>query len=66
MMDLEDIKPSEVRERQILYDVTYMWNLKTKHTNECNEKETDSTDAENKQVVTSSEWEGRGQDSSIR
>ena len=48
--------PSEVRERQILYDVTYMWNLKTKHTNECNKKETDSTDAENKLVVTSSEW----------
>ena len=66
MMDLEGIMPREVRERQILYDVTYTWNLKTKHTNERNEKETDSTDAENKQVVTSSEWEGRGQDSSIR
>ena len=31
-MDLEDIRLSEMpyRERQILYVVTYMWNLKNK------------------------------------
>ena len=65
-MDLEDIMLSEVRERQILYDVTYMRNLKTKHTNEHNRKETDPTDTENKLVVTSSKGEGRGQDNSIK
>ena len=27
-MDPENIKLSEVRERQILYDITHMWNLK--------------------------------------
>ena len=30
-----------VREKQILHDITYMWNLKCK-TSEYNEKETDS------------------------
>jgi len=39
-MDLEDILLSKIRERQILYVMTYMLNLKNK-TNECNEKETD-------------------------
>ena len=43
-----------------------MWNLKTKHTNDCNKKETDSTDTENKLVVTSSKWKGRGQDNTIK
>ena len=32
-MDLENIIPSEVRERQILYNITYIRNLKT-NTNE--------------------------------
>ena len=27
-MDLEGITLSEIRERQILYDITYLWNLK--------------------------------------
>ena len=27
-MDLEGIMQSEIRERQILYDITYMYNLK--------------------------------------
>ena len=27
-MDLEGIMLSEIRERQILYDITYMYNLK--------------------------------------
>ena len=30
MMDLEGIMLSEIRERQILYDLTQMWNLKNK------------------------------------
>ena len=29
-MNLEIITLSEVRQRQILYDITYMWNLKKK------------------------------------
>ena len=36
-MDIEILIVSEVksdRERQISYDITYMWNLKTKGTNE--------------------------------
>ena len=30
------------RERQILYDITYMWNLQIQQTNEYNKKEADS------------------------
>ena len=42
-MDLEIIILSEVRERQIPYDITYMWNLKKNDTNEVIYKtETDS------------------------
>ena len=37
-MDLEDIVLSEIRERQILCVITYMWNLKNK-TNEYNKAE---------------------------
>ena len=33
-MDLEIITVSEVRERRIFYDITYMWNLKKYDTNE--------------------------------
>ena len=33
-MDLEMVILSEVRERQISYDITYMWNLKKDGTNE--------------------------------
>ena len=47
------------RERQIPYDITYMWNLKEK--NECinifNNKKTD-LDTENTLVVTCREKEG--------
>ena len=49
-MDLEVIILSEVRERQIPYDITCMWNLKY-DTNELNYKEKDSTDIENRLVV---------------
>ena len=39
-MDLEGLKLNEIiqTERQILYDITYMWNLKTT-TSEKNKKE---------------------------
>ena len=33
-MDLEMIMLSEVRERQISYNITYMWNLKKNDINE--------------------------------
>jgi len=29
---LESLMPSEIRERQTLYDITYTWNLKSKGT----------------------------------
>ena len=45
-MDLEGIMPSEkkIRERKVLYDITFMWNLKKKikQVSEYNKKETDS------------------------
>ena len=67
-MDLEGIMLSERsdREIQILYDITYMWNLKntTKQISEYNKKI--FTGIENRLVVTSEEreqegqWRGRG------
>ena len=33
-MDLEITILSEVGQRQISYDIAYMWNLKKRHTNE--------------------------------
>ena len=55
-IDLENIILSEVR--QILYDITYMWNLK----NNTNESiyQTKLTAMENKLMVTKGEREGRG------
>ena len=51
-MDLEMIILSESdRERQLSYDITYMWNLK-KYTNELIYKTTRLTDRENKLMVT--------------
>ena len=43
-MDLESIMVSEMsdRERQILYDITYMWNLKNNTNESIYETETDS------------------------
>ena len=42
-MDLEITILSEVSQRQISYDITYMWNLKTNDTNELiNKTEKDS------------------------
>ena len=33
-MDLTSVTPSEVRERQLSYDITYMWNLEKNYTSE--------------------------------
>ena len=44
------------RERQILYDITYMWNLKNKKIKSIYKTETDS-DIENKLMVTKGERE---------
>ena len=47
-------------EREVLYDVTYMWNLKIQLASYYNKKEVNS-DIDNKLVVTSREREvGRG------
>ena len=63
-MDLEIITVSEVRERRIFYDITYMWNLKKYDTNEPIYKiETDSeTDIENKLKVTERDRWGKGRE----
>ena len=37
-MTLEIMILSEIRERQILYDIAYMWSLKKKSTNEFTKK----------------------------
>ena len=60
-IDVKDITLSEMsdRGRQIVYVITYMWNLKIQHTSEYNKKET-FTDTEIKLVVTREEREGGG------
>ena len=40
-MDLQGITLREMCQRQILYDITYLWNLKNT-TSKCNKKEADS------------------------
>ena len=53
------------RERQILYDITYMWN--PKHTtNKCNKKETDSQTRRKKCKATSVEREGEKGNAGVR
>ena len=57
-MNLEIIILSEVRKRQILYDITYMWKLKN-NTNELFTNRNGLTDIENKFMVTKEEsWGG--------
>ena len=52
-MDLEIIMLSEVRERQIVYDITFMWNLKKKKsTNELIYKAETVREVENKLMVS--------------
>ena len=57
-MNLEIIVLSEVRKRQILHDITYMWKLKN-NTNELFANRNGLTDIENKCMVTKEEWVGR-------
>ena len=56
-MNLEIIVLSEVRKRQILHDITYMWKLKN-NTNELFANRNGLTDIENKCMVTKEEREG--------
>ena len=61
-MDLESIMLSEISQRQILYDITYMWNLKKKSklvNITIKKKRYRLTDIENKLVVTSEEREAK-------
>ena len=56
-MDLEMIILSEVRERQISYDITFMWNLKN-YTNELIYKtETDSQTQKTNSWLPKGKWE---------
>ena len=57
-MDLEDIMPSEISQRPVSYDFTYMWILKNKNINSNR-----FTDTDNEQVVASGEKEA-GRDNS--
>ena len=56
-MDPENIMFSEIRQRQILYDITYMWNLRS-NTSECIYKTNRFTDVGNKFMVTGGERSG--------
>ena len=51
-MDLENIILSEVRQSQILYNITYIWNLKNNTDESIYKIETDSQARENKLMVT--------------
>ena len=57
-MNLEIVKLSEVRQRQVSYDVTYMWNLKQGYKWTSPQNRNRVTDVENKLIVT----EGKGED----
>ena len=55
-MDLEGIMPREISQtekKKILYEITYMWNLKNTKTSEYNKKRSRLTYIENKLVVPS-------------
>ena len=47
-----------VRERQIQYDFTYMWNLKHKTNEQTHQNRNRVTDTENKQVIDRGEEMG--------
>ena len=51
-------------ERQILYDIIYMWNLKLKQANEYNKIETDSQIDRTNQWLPVGRGKGEGQDRS--
>ena len=54
-MDREIITLTEVRQRQLPYDIAYMWNLKKKDINEFIYKTKIDPQTENKRMVT--KWE---------
>ena len=59
-MDVEGIMLSKSdKERQIPYDIIYMWNINTQQTSEYSEKEA-LTEVDNKLMVTSEGREGGG------
>ena len=56
-MDLEIIIPSEVRERQLSHDITYMWNHEKNYANELVYKtETDLQTSEKLRVTKVETW----------
>ena len=57
---IEIIVLSEVSQRQISYDIIYMWNLKKNDTNELIYKTEIDSDIENKVMVTKGESGGEG------
>ena len=59
-MDLEGIIPSEIRERQILYSNTYMWNLENTTNMNIFKKRNRLAGIEDKWMITSREREGGG------
>ena len=58
-IDLEIVILSEVRKRQISYDITYMWNLKKKKKIKQTYKiETDSQPSKTNIVTKGERWQG--------
>ena len=55
--DLEIIMLSEVRQRQILYDITYMWNIKNNTGKSIHKTETQSQKQKNMVTQGEKEWE---------
>ena len=55
--DLEIIMLSEVRQRQILYDITYMWNIKNNTGKSIHKTETQSQKQKNMVTQEEKEWE---------
>ena len=57
-MDLENIMLSEVNQRKMLYDSTYMWNRKDNISESMYKTETDSQ-TENRLMATKEGWRGQ-------
>ena len=64
-MDLENTTLSEVRERQIPYDVTYMWNLKYDTNEHIYKTETDSLIYSTDLSLSRGKWVGEGRIGSL-
>ena len=57
-MDLDIVVLSQVRERQISYDITYTWNLKKRYVLTYLQNRNRLIDTENKFVVTKGDMRG--------